>query len=152
MERFSVEMQAAKKSISVADHLVNVTYKVVSDPKLLLTVMERIADACVHAAASVCHREALYKQIPLFSDGDSWKVFKEQVAKKHKVKKQHIDMVDELQAVIKAHADSAIEFRKDGKLVICSETFKMKIIDPAVAKAYLENAKVFIKEMENLTQ
>jgi hypothetical protein len=151
MERFEQEILAAKKSIGVADHLINVTFKLVSEPKLLLTAVERISEASQHAAASVCHKEALYKQIPLFKDSEMWKAFKSHAAKKHKVRKEHIDLCDELLGIIEQHKESAVEFRKDGKLVICSETYKMKIVDINSAKQYLEKAKVFIKEMENLT-
>jgi len=154
MDRYEAELESAKKTIGVADHMMNVTYKVVNDPKLLLAIMDRIHSSLTYALGSILHYERMYKRIPPFQDNfeSMFLAFKSRVTRRYDINIEYITLIQEVDEILKQHKKSPVEFRRQDKFVICSETYRMKVISIENIKKYIETAKRFIKETENMVK
>ncbi len=152
MERYEIALENAKKSIRLADHMLNVTYKLVNDPKLLLAVMERIRSALEYSIASILHYERLYKRIPPFQENfDSmFNTFKARCTRRYNINIEYITLVQEINDILNQHKASPVEFRKNDKFVICTDSYRLRVISIDNIKKYIEKAKLFVKESANM--
>jgi hypothetical protein len=154
MEKYEQSLESAKKNLQLADHMLNVTYKVVNDPKLLLSIIGRISTALNNNLAFILHYERLYKRIPPFKEDfeSMFNAFKLRVTKRYNINIEYITLIQEINEILKQHKNSAVEFRKDNKFVICSDKYRLKIISVDHIKRYINKAKVFLRETENMVK
>lgn len=152
MERYEIALENAKKSIRLADHMLNVTYKLVNDPKMLLAVMGRINNALSYSIASILHYERLYKRIPPFQENfqSMFNTFKARCTRRYNINIEYITLIQEISDILKQHKESPVEFRKKDKFVICTDNYRMRIISIDHMKKYIEKTKLFVKESANM--
>jgi hypothetical protein len=153
MEKFQESVEKAKKRISVADHLLYVTYPLVKDPKLLLAVIENIFLAYTNSIASLLYFERLLKRIPPFQENfdSKFMIFKETCVLKYNIDKSYIVDIQDLKNIIIAHRKSPVEFARKDRFVICSDNYKLKTISVDELKKQIDKAKLFIQEINNIT-
>ncbi len=149
MEKFQEAREKAIKNIKIADHMLAVTYPLIKDAKLLLTVMDNIFLALANSIAAVLYYEALYKRIPNFEDkfDSKFNLFKTNIDKL-KIDRKFVPFIQDVKNIITEHKKSAVEFRKGDRLVICSDNYSLQVLSEAQVGAYLERAKEFIEVMD----
>ncbi len=152
MEEFQSALESAKKKIKVADHMLIMTFPLVKDPKLLLSVVDNTFSATANAMYSLVHYERLYKRIPPFQDTFESKFmsFKSKLVPRHNINKEYVNLVQELKDILDAHKKSPIEFSRGDKFIICSGNYRMKTIGVRELKKYIAQSKLFISDMERL--
>ena len=64
MEKFQESLLKAKKKLHLADHMIFVTYKLVNDPRLLLSAIKNIFNSLQNTIDSLLCYERLFKRIP----------------------------------------------------------------------------------------
>ncbi len=152
MEHYEKISQKAKQDVKIADHMINVTYKLVDDPKMLLSVIHRLMSAVTNTMATVLYYERFYKRIPPFQDDfDSmYNMFKSRCIKNYNINVEYIKLIEDLREILKQHKNSPVEFARSNKFVICSEDYRMKVIKAEDIKNYINKAKLFQKEAEKM--
>ena len=152
MEKFQQARETAKKSITIADHMLSVTYPLVKDPKLILAIMENIFLAYTNSMAAILYYDRLFKKIPPFNDTfeSKFNIFKARCIERHGLDNNYLIDMQDIKNTLLEHKKSPIEFARKDKFVICSENYKMKTIDLNVLSEYINKAKVFIQEMDNI--
>ena len=152
MEESRYSIHKARRYLQIADHLVNMTYKILKESKLLLSSLENIFLALTNAMTSLLNQEAKLKKIPQFNnDFDSrFKAFKNYHLKKRNFDIENIYMIKEIKETLIAHKKSSMEFTRQDRLVICSDNYNMKVVTAKTIKDYLSKAKLFIEDMDKL--
>ncbi len=152
MEYYEKVSQQARRDIKVADHMLNVTYKFVNDPKMLLTVVQRLMEAVKNTMATVLYYERLYKRIPPFEESfDSmYNMFKARCTRRYNINVEYIKLVEDLRHILEQHKKSPVEFSRKDKFVICSDNYRMQVITSEDIKKYINKAKLFQKEAERM--
>ncbi len=152
MDNYLASLQKARKDVQIADHMMNITYKVVNDPKMLLTVVERLREAARGAVFAIVQYERMYKRIPpvAASFEAAFHAFRTRITRRYHVNIEHITLVQELEGIIREHKRSPVEFRRNDTFVIAGDDYRLKILSAKHIKAYVEKAKLFIKETENM--
>ena len=147
MEEFQKFRDAAKKKISLADHMLTMTYPLVQDTKLLLVVLENIFLAMTNAMSSVLYYERLFKRIPPFTDNfeNKFLIFREKCINKYKINPEYLNLLKEIKDIIVQHRRSPVEFVRKDRFVICSDNYKIKTISIDQIKDYIAKAKDFIQ-------
>lgn len=150
IEKYDESILLAKKAIKIADHMTYMTYPLVRDLKIIVSITENIYLAVINAMESVLQYDRFYKRInPLAENFDSrFQVFKEKCAPRYEFDRDDLMLIEELRNIIKHHTDSNMEFVRSDKLIICSPTFKMKTLDISAIKQYLIRTKKFIRKAE----
>lgn len=152
MEKFQELADKAKKSINIADHMLTVTYPLVKDPKLIPAIMENIFIAYSSAVDAILYFDLLYKRIPVFHDSFESKLntFNARCISRYKIKKYYITEIQTIKNLLEEHKKSPVEFSRKDSFVIFSDKFKMKAISINTISEYINKAKVFIEEMDNI--
>ncbi len=153
MEEFQILREDAQKKIKVADHMLTMSYKLVEDPKILLSVVSNTYYAVEAAMSSVLSYERIFKRVPVYSNefDSKFNLFRSKVAPKKMVKKEHLKLIQTLRELYVAHKKSPMEFRRHEKFVIANDSYELRTLDYESVKAHVNSAKVFIKEMYKLT-
>jgi len=152
MEKFQELRESAKKRITVADHMLVITYPMVKDPRLLITIIENLFLAMTSSMGSVLHYDLLFKRVPLFNDNfeDKFRLFKDECAKRYSINQEHLALLREIKDIIVAHKKSPVEFSRQDRFIICNGSYKMKTISISQLKMNIEKAKEFIEVNNNI--
>ncbi|MEK6875941.1 MAG: hypothetical protein AABX63_00900 [Nanoarchaeota archaeon] len=152
MERFQELRDSAGKKIQIADYMLTMTYPLVRDPKLLLSVVENLFLAYSYSISSLLHYERLFKRIPPFPDDFSSKIdlFADRCMGKYGIDSENLRIVKDLKEIIVAHKKSPVEFPRKDSFVICDEGYRLRTISPSIIKGYVEKAKLFIRKMSSI--
>ena len=152
MEKHEEAIGKSKKKFQLADHMLNVTYPLIQDTKLLLPIIENIFLSMANAMVAVLYLDRKYKKVPPFIDTFEAKfnVFKEYCANRHGVDKSYIADMHEIKTIIMERKKSPLEFVRKDRFVICNENYKLRTLSIADIRSYLSKAKLFIEGMDNI--
>jgi len=149
MEKFQELRDAANKKLKLADHILIMTYPLVKDPKLLISVIENLFLAFSYGIGSLLYYERLFKRIPPFSDNfaSKFELFKYKCSNRYDIDDEYLKIIQEIKEIIIAHKKSPMEFSRKESFVICDDSYRMKTISAAMVKDYVEKAKLFIAKV-----
>lgn len=152
MEKFQELRDSASKKLQVADYMLTMTYPLVRDPKLLLSVAENLFLAYSYSISSLLHYERLFKRIPSFHDDFNSKLnlFMDRCLEKYGIDSENMRIIIDLREMIVAHKKSPVEFSRKDSFVICDGDYRFRTISPNIIKGYVEKAKLFIRKMSSI--
>lgn len=152
MEHYETFSKKARQDLKVADHMLNVTYKFVGDPRMLVTIMQRLMNAVTNSMSAILYYERSKKRIPAFGSNfeNMLNTFKARCARRYRVSSEYIQMIEELKQIMDEHKRSPVEFSRKDKFVICSNEYHMQVITAAKIKNYINKAKLFQTEIEGM--
>ena len=146
--------EKANYYLELADHMTKITYNVVKNPKLMLTMIENLFLSMTNTMTSILIYEKTNNRSISFKDNFASKliVFMEKCVPKYNIRKEHTKLMEELKGIIISRRKSPVEFQRGTSLVICSENYSMKIITIDKIKKYVEKARDFKKHMETIVK
>ena len=152
MERFHEELEAGRRELRTADHLVSTTYPLVKDNRLLLTAMENLFAAARNLMASLLHYEEAFKRVPRFrEDYDTmaqW--FRSRCVPYYKLSRDYGVSIDELKVLADSHRTSTVEFTRGDGLVMFSDTTNFRKVTPEQLKSYVGIMKRMLIDVEGV--
>jgi len=121
MEKFKELREQARRNIKVADHMITMSYPMFKDPKILVSAVNSLHQAAENSMTSILEYEKLFKRIPPYHDSMDIKakLFKEKVMPRYKLNEKHNKTIRILIELSKAHKESAVEFPRKEKFVMC---------------------------------
>ena len=148
MSEYAILIRKAQTKLKAADHMLNMSYKLVPDSKILLSVALNLQEALENAMSAALEVERVFKRVPPYSDNfeSKYSVFKNKLVKKNPKFKEGHDLLRELTDIKNAHKQSPVEFSREGKFVICNERYDLKTVDVSALKKYISKAKVYIEQ------
>jgi hypothetical protein len=151
MQGFKNLVLEANKHLRLADHMTYVTYPMLKDTKILISILDNLKKSLNKALDAYLYYERLYKRISFSPKDFTTKidVFQRSAAIRYNLK-QYPQLIKEINFIIKKHKESPVEFSKGDKLVICNGNYKMKILQIKDVKDYLSKAKPFILKLSNI--
>jgi hypothetical protein len=151
MQKFNDLVLEASKKLRLADHMTYVTYPLLKETKLLLTIIERINKSLTTALDAYLYYDYLYKRISYMPDNlrEKLDVFERSSAKRYNLQ-GYSSLILEINEILKKHKEAPVAFTKKDKLVICSQNYKIKTLELEDAKNYLSKAKLFILRLHNI--
>jgi len=154
METVLKLVAGANRHLHTADHLTYVTYPLLKDVKLIFAVIENLHTAYVSAMDAFLTYERLYKRIMTVPDDYKSRldIFKTKIVKRYNIDREHILIMEDLAQIIAYRRKSPVEFVKDDKLVICSDTYRMKNVTYDNVKEYLNKSKPFFSRMNRVLE
>ena len=148
--RFSLLLADANRQVQIADHLLTVTFPMVNDPKLLLSVVEHSRRALEDAADAVVdyHVSRGEYELPEHGKRDAVVAF----ADLAKIRRPDIDerdeavrLVHEFRQTLQEHKEAHNAFKREDKLVIATDGFsRIKELSPQELKRSLSVIKRFV--------
>ena len=152
MEKFQELRDAARKKLQLADHILNMTYPVVKDSRLLLSSVENLFLAFSYGMGSILYYDRTFKRIQPFPDNfaSKFEIFREKCAKRYNIPDEHLKIIKDLGEIIVAHKKSPVEFSRKENFVICGDDYRIRSISSNEVKNYIEKAKLFIKDVTTI--
>jgi len=151
MEEFKNLVLEANRKLRLADHMAYVTYPMLKETKLLLTILDNIDKSLKAALNAYLHYERLYKRIS-HNPGDlkeKLEIFERSAARRYDLP-NYSRLILEIHLILKKHKEASVAFVKKDKLVICNGDYRMKVLEVEDVKNYLSKAKPFISRLSNI--
>lgn len=154
MENFNRLVQEANKAFKTADHLAHVTYPLLNETKLIITIAENLKRCIENGMDAILYLDRLYKRIQQYpSDFHSkFEVFREKCALRYKFEKDEISMINEVHILMESKQKSNVEFIRKDRLVFASENYKLKSLTIHDVKNYLVTAKKFLDKVDQIAK
>ncbi len=152
MERFQELRDTAKTKLKLADHMLTQTYPSLKDSKLLIVVLGSIFSFFANALASILHYEKTFKRIPSFSDNleHSLEIFSQYCIPRYNLSQEYLNTIRALKELIDEHKRSPVEFSRKDSFVICSDSYRIKLVTAGDLKKHLGTAKRFLDETNKI--
>lgn len=154
MEIYQKLRDEAGKKLSLADHMLFVTYPLVRDSKLLLAIMENIFLAHTHIMGSLLYYERMYKRIsPFFDTFESkYRLFSDKCVPRYAIDEGYLGLMRDVKDILTAHKRSPMEFSRKDQFVICSEDYQLKVLKAEDIKTYVSKTKEFFNSINSLIE
>ena len=152
MEKFEILIKEALQYIKTADHLIYVTFPTVNDNKILMAISENIYISMVSAMEALLLYEKEYKRIYNIPENFDlrFELFKSTIAKRYSINREFVFVMGELRKLLQLHKSSQMEFNRKGSYIICADDFKLKTLNLNKVKQYLNQAKPFIQNVDEI--
>jgi hypothetical protein len=152
--RYQEKLKQANKNIQNAQYLLDHTYTLIQDPKVLINVLMKIHDAFDQSIAALIYRDREVKLISNFHDSPQSRrnIFLKKCVKRYGFEKSIMSTITEIKEILDEHKNSPMEFARNKEFVICNDKFKFKKININDVKDFLMRAKEFSYKIEKLIQ
>lgn len=149
MQNHLIFLERAKQKIKIADHMVYVTYPLVKDKKILLTIISGIHDGIMNIIKASLYHESSKRNIHLLkNENENLRIFFRNIAPRYNITEEEIRIIKEIIAIELKHKQSPMEFLKKDKLVILSESMQVEIVTIEHPKKFLNLAKNLLNKIE----
>ena len=136
-------LQTAHHHYQTADHLLSVTYPLVKESKLLVAIVESLnlcTENIMNALIAFHHHDTKTPQSP----ESQWGYFQSKITPHYHLSQEYISLIITLREITKQHRHSTVEFSREGKRILCSEEYKLRILTPKEVKEYIAQCKQFL--------
>ncbi len=144
----------ARKEIEIADHLMFVTFPLVSDIKFLLSITEHVISSSKLALEALLEYERYYKRIEPFPNNFAvmLNAFKTKVYERYQFEDKHLRLLNKLLDLSHFIEKSQMQFRRQEKFILTADPYDIKTLDKETVKRQLGIAKDFIERVEEITR
>lgn len=152
MEEYQILMKESLQLLNTADHLAYMTYPMLDDPKLLITIAQNLYNALMKSVEAILIYERTFKRIPGFTNSfnDKMHMFREACLDKYDLSREGFLVLKDLKEILDEHSKSAVEFRRKNDFVICSDNFRLKTLSLVRIKDLIYKSKPFIEKANRL--
>jgi CRISPR/Cas system CMR subunit Cmr4 (Cas7 group RAMP superfamily) len=147
MVKFLEHLQEAERTIQSIDHMIYITLPLVKDKRLLFKILTDIKSAIVSCINAILQYEYINERIVLYKSAkENFETFVKRCTFNYKITQREVESIIELFDIIEKYKDSPVEFLRDEKIVILSESMKVKTITIEKIKLFLLLAKNMVKK------
>lgn len=152
MELFQELIGEANKAFRNADHLCFVTYPLVNDVKLIVTVVDNLNKALVLSVEALLQYEYLYKRISFIPKDfkEKMEIFKSSCIGRYNIKRESLILIGDIYNIVEHRKNSPVEFVRSGKFVMCTSDYKMRVLNFDKVKNYTTQVKEFILKVNEV--
>lgn len=146
MERTTQLISEANRLFNTADHLAYITYPLVKETKLMVTITENLYLSLMAAVDALLQHEKAYKRISLTPNDFESKLdtFRRECMPRYKLDRSYLLLIKDIHDIIEHKKKSPIEFIRNDKYIMCSDSYKMKVLTIEGLKQYIAQSKEFI--------
>lgn len=145
-------LEKARKEIEIADHLIFVTYKMISEAKFLLAISEHIIIAAQKALEALLEYERHYKRLDAFhySFAVEISVFREKLEGRYNFDPRFFKLLKKLLELQRFDKDSVVRFKRGEKYILTSSEYSMSVLDLENIKRYSSLTKKFVNVVSDI--
>lgn len=150
MEKFLEYLQEAEKIIRTTDHLIYMAFPLVKDKRILTKSAKELKKALTYIINSILQYEYIFKRVILYDNSQAnFKNFEKKCAPRYDITSQEIELIYELFDFVEKHKKSTMEYFKEDKVIILSESMEQKILTVDKTKEFLSLAKSILQKAKN---
>ncbi|MBI4151491.1 hypothetical protein HY496_00845 [Candidatus Woesearchaeota archaeon] len=147
MEKYQDALEKARFQYDAAFHLLNVTYPLIKDPKLLVGILSNISISMENALDAILSYERQLRLVPHYSDNfqSKFNVFRYKSMRRNKIEPELIQSIEMVQSLLSLHRRSLIEFRREDRLILCDREFTTNQVTIPDIRSYLDASKSLLE-------
>ena len=151
METYKESIKQAKFQYDTAFHLLNVTYPLINDTKLLVGIINNIFKSMDSAMACLLNYERQLQLVPSYNSSFLGKldIMQRFSARRNKISPTSLELLRSLHQICKMHQISPMEFRRGDKFIICNKEYDMTYLSAKDVRLWLEECKIFVEQIES---
>jgi len=152
MEKFHQLLLESDRLFKTADHLAYVTYPMLKEVKLTITISNNLYAAMTKAMEAVLEYEKYYKKIFSYPEdfNSRLQVFMKSM-QRYGISQNFIDIIKDLNKIVNFHRSSPIEIVRDNRYVIFTEAYRdSKTVDIETLKRYIFNIRPSLEKIYKL--
>jgi hypothetical protein len=151
MEQYLESLNLALKSLKIADHIIYVTYPVIKDKKLLLKSLDSLYESLIYMINAVLQYDYMFKRIKLYEEShENFRTFTERCAKRYNITNEEIDEIKKLISLAEKHKKSSVEFQRNEKVILMSESLSTTPIDMETMKKSANLIKIIFSKIKDV--
>ncbi len=129
-------LENAREHLKIADRMAYVSLTILKDNRLLIKILQELADSVVELIKAFLYYEHAFKRVKLYKTPQmNLKTFKEKIALRYLDKKDIINLIKILK-INKKHEHASLEFvRRDKFVIFLGDTYE--IIDVNKIREFL---------------
>ncbi|MEM4230374.1 MAG: hypothetical protein QXF25_00650 [Candidatus Pacearchaeota archaeon] len=145
---FERSLKNAEKYFLNAEHLLNVTFKLVNEKRILLNVVENLYKSLLYSVDSILKLEYELRRVRLYQDSKkNFQLFKD-IACSYGITNEQLKTIDEIFLIIKKYKESSMEFVRGEKVVFMPNGSQPVYIDLIKVKNYIEIGKSILERIK----
>jgi len=146
MDETAMYKQNAVKAIYQANYLFSTTYKLIKEPKALLSISSHILSSFMHSVSAILAHE----HIALGSDEEKLQYFRKNLVAKYGLQ-EYDNLIGRIEFLQKEHKQASVEFTRGSSYVMCSNQFsQINSISETDVQNYIKKAKEFVSVVERI--
>lgn len=146
-------LEAATRKLSVASHMLYVTFPVVKDSRLLVKILNELHLSAAGMINAVLEHEHSHRRIILHEDKDlNFNTFRNKSASKFGISQEEILRVNEIFYLIERHRKSPMEFVRQDRFVIMSDELDASILSIEKLKSYANIISGMLKKARRVIE
>ena len=142
----------AEKKLDIARHIIDLVFPSLKNPRLLLSAMENMFLSMNYAMNAVLEQELRNGMIRDYHQNfmDRYTAFRMDCMRRLKFDKSATEKLLAFRTILLDHKESAVEFSRNGKLVICDESYGMNVISHTALKKDLSLVQGFFEKAKDV--
>lgn len=129
----------AIQQLKTAEHLLEITFPLVKDPKLLIGVINNLNSCLNHGMEAVFHEDFL---VPKSLNGKI-----DVLLKKHNLPQEHVKLIRKVNQLIISHKESPVVFKRGDRQIICNENYDVEVISAKEVRNLIDTTKEFLSQI-----
>ena len=146
MDDITQYKQNAVKAIHQANFLFSTTYKMIKEPKALLSISSHVLTSFMNSVSAIL----AFEGVILADDEAKLQYFKKESVKKYGLQ-EYDTLIERISFLLQEHKKSVVEFTRGSSYVMCSDQFsKVDKISESDVQNYIKKAKEFVSVVERI--
>lgn len=145
--------EKAYQQYNTAFHLLNVTFPLVKDQKLLLGIAHNLFSSVEATMTAILQYERDLRLVSGFNDADfqsKFNTFRDRSVRRNKIPGLAVSLIQELREIVELHQKSPMVFQRGASVVICDKQYTLKSLTARDLAQYVHQAKEFLEVMEGI--
>ncbi|MBS3064982.1 MAG: hypothetical protein J4451_00585 [DPANN group archaeon] len=153
-QRYEELLFAARKEMSVADHLLYVTYPVVKESKFLLSIASKIATSARLALQALLEYEKMNNSIMDYPQSfvSQMSLYKRVIEPKYRLDSTFHRLMQRLFEIYQSNKSSVVKFKRGDSYILASKDYTLSVLDYETVKKYANVTKKFISSVDEISK
>ena len=154
MEKYKELMREANIDLKTADHMIYVTYPLINDPKIIISIVDKLYKVLIKSVDAVLNYDYLYKRISRVPEDlrEKLEIFDDFSIKRYNFSREVLILIRDLKELLDFREGSKVEFVRRENYVVCSSGYNTKTINIRKVKDYVNQTKEFVLKINKLLQ
>ena len=153
--QFSELLEQSKKEIKIADHLLHVTYAMVSEAKILLAVAGHVVNSARFSLEALLEFEKHWKRLDAYHPNFALEISifrNKEIEKRYSFDPKFYRLLQKLLEIHRFDKEALVRFKRGDKYILANGGYNLSVLDLESLKRYSGLTKKFVENITNIIQ
>jgi len=141
-----IHNKKAREQYDAAFHLLNVTFPLIKEPKLLMGIVNNVSQSMEHGMNAILAYERQLKLVPNYNNEfqSKFNLFRYKSIKRNNIPNELVTMMQDLKELIELHKQCPTEFQRGNKYILASKDYQLKVLSIKEIREYVAKNNRFL--------